>query len=109
MINASKRNKYDYVKLKDGAINTVAWAVKESFKRTVVFFPTPADFVITWYCPNKRKDKDNITAGQKYIFDGLQEIGLMKNDGWKEIGSVTHRFEIDKSNPRIEIEIREVG
>lgn len=107
MINASKRNKYAYVKMKDEAINSVAWAVKQSFKRTVVFIPSPADYIITWYCPNRKKDKDNVQAGVKFIFDGLQHIGLLKNDGWKEIGDVTHRMRVDKHNPRIEIEILE--
>lgn len=109
MINASKRNKYVYVKMKDEAINTVAWAVKESFTRTVVRWPAPADYVITWYCPDKRKDKDNIIAGQKFLFDALQHIGLIKNDGWKEIGSITHRFEVDRKNPRVEVEILEAS
>lgn len=65
-----------------------------------------ADFIITWYCADKRKDKDNIMAGQKFIFDGLVEAGVIKNDGWKEIGNVTHNFEVDKENPRIEVEIK---
>lgn len=47
-------------------------------------------------------------AGQKFIFDALQEIGFIKNDGWKQIRNVTHMFEVDKNNPRIEIEITEV-
>lgn len=64
---------------------------------------------ITWYCKNKRKDKDNIMAGQKFIFDGLQKAGVLSNDGWKQIGDVTHRFEVDKRNPRVEIVLQEVG
>lgn len=107
MINSSKRSKFAYVKMKNEAINSIMWAIKESIKRTTIYFPTPADFVITWYCPNKRKDKDNVIAGQKFIFDSLQEIGLLKNDGWKEIGSITHLFEIDKVNPRVEVIICE--
>ncbi|MFD0673941.1 RusA family crossover junction endodeoxyribonuclease [Cohnella sp. GCM10027633] len=107
MINASKRSKYVYVKMKDEAINVVGW----SFKRFMpgMIPPTKADYEFTWYCPNKRKDKDNIMAGQKFVFDALQHIGFIKNDGWKQIGSVTHRFEVDKNNPRIEVEIREVS
>lgn len=65
-----------------------------------------ADFIITWYCKDKRKDKDNIASGIKFILDGLVEAGVIPNDGWKEIGEVTHRFEVDKENPRIEVEIK---
>lgn len=64
-----------------------------------------ADFIIHWFCKNNRKDKDNIIAGQKFIFDGLVHAGVLPNDGWKEIGDITHRLQVDKNNPRIEVEI----
>ncbi len=64
-----------------------------------------ADFEITWYCKDKRKDKDNIVSGQKFIFDGLVNAGVIKNDGWSEIGDVSHKFGIDKKNPRIEVRL----
>jgi len=105
MINASKRNKYAYVAMKDQAINTVSW----EFKCMMIGQQAPerADYEFVWYCPNRRKDKDNIMAGQKFVFDGLQKMGWIKNDGWKQIGKVSHRFEVDKQNPRIEITITE--
>jgi Holliday junction resolvase RusA-like endonuclease len=70
---------------------------------------TKADFEITWYCKDKRKDKDNIMTGQKFIFDGLVKAEVMKNDGWGEVGNVSHFFQIDKENPRVEVVIRELG
>lgn len=102
MINASKRNKYVYVKMKDEAIRKVEWAAKASKLQPIT---DKHDYLITWYCPNKRKDKDNIVAGQKFIWDALQEIGILKNDGWKQIGRVTHEHVVDKDNPRIEVEL----
>lgn len=106
MINSSKRSKYEYVKLKDDAIIKIGWAIKQAKLK----LPNkPHDYTITWYCPSKRKDKDNIMGGQKFIFDALQEHGIIQNDGWKQIGDVNHRFRIDKENPRVEIEIKEVG
>lgn len=68
-----------------------------------------ADITITWICKDRRQDKDNIMGGQKFIFDGLIKSGRLKNDGWKEIRDVNHRFEVDKANPRVEIEILEVS
>jgi Holliday junction resolvase RusA-like endonuclease len=68
-----------------------------------------ADFEITWYCKDKRKDKDNIMTGQKFIFDGLVKAGVMDNDGWGEVGNVSHFFQVDKENPRVEVVIRELG
>jgi Holliday junction resolvase RusA-like endonuclease len=68
-----------------------------------------ANLTITWYCPNKRKDKDNIMAGTKFILDGLHAAKRIENDGWKQIRDITHRFEVDKLEPRVEIEIEELG
>jgi len=67
-----------------------------------------ADFIITWYCPDRRRDKDNIMSGTKFVLDGLKEAGIIQNDGWRHVRDITHKFEIDKHNPRIEVEIIEV-
>lgn len=67
-----------------------------------------ADFEIVWFCKDKRQDKDNIMAGQKFIFDGLVKSGILENDGWKQIGDVTHRFLVDSKNPRIQVNIKEL-
>lgn len=67
------------------------------------------DVAVTWYCKNRRKDKDNIAAGIKYILDGLQECGVLENDGWKQINDITHKFAVDELNPRVEVELTEVS
>lgn len=103
MINTSKASKYKYVSIKKTALRTVVLVASK-----LPILPK-ADYEITWYCPDKRKDKDNIMAGQKFIFDGLQAAGKLTNDGWGQIGKVTHDFKVDKINPRVEVEIREVS
>jgi len=66
------------------------------------------DFIFKHYRKNKQMNKDNIAGGaQKLVFDGLQLGGIIKNDGWSEIGNFTHKFYIDK-NERIEVEMEEV-
>lgn len=102
IIKASKSHYMAYSSMKKKYTELVQWSSKGL--KTV----NRADFTITWYCKNKRKDKDNITAGTKFIFDGLVDNGILKNDGWKEIGNVTHVFEVDKHEPRIVVEIHEV-
>lgn len=67
-----------------------------------------ADIAITWYEKNKRRDKDNISFGRKFIFDALQSMGILENDGWKQIRRITEQFEVDKNNPRIEILLKAV-
>ncbi|MGX7133113.1 RusA family crossover junction endodeoxyribonuclease [Enterococcus songbeiensis] len=65
----------------------------------------PLSLKITWYCKNKAKDKDNIAFALKFILDGMIKSGAISNDGWKEIGDFSHDFQVDKNNPRIEIEV----
>lgn len=79
----------------------VAWSCIASKLKPIEY---KADFKITWYCKNKRRDKDNIMSGQKFIFDGLQVAKIINNDGWSEIGNIYHIFEVDKEE-RIEVEI----
>lgn len=102
--DAARRNRYESAKLKKEYTELVAWCAKRArlprFDRV--------DLVITWYEPNQKRDKDNIMAGQKFILDGLVEAGVLPNDGWKQIGDVTHRFRVDQTNPRIEVELLEI-
>lgn len=62
-------------------------------------------FIITWYCTNRKTDKDGIMAGTKFILDGLVEAGKLENDGWKQIGHIQHQFKVDKENPRVEVKL----
>lgn len=102
IIDAAKSHWSVYRSMKEMNTNLVAWTAKK------LPHIDRAHVVITWHCKDKRKDKDNIMAGQKFIFDGLKEAGIIENDGWKQIGDVLHRFQVDANNPRIEIEIIEV-
>lgn len=100
IIDAAKGHWNNYRDMKRTYTDLVAWHAKKlpEIDR--------ADIIITWHCPNRRKDKDNITAGTKFILDGLQASGRMKNDGWSQIGDITHRFSVDKKNPRVEVELK---
>ena len=48
-------------------------------------------------------------TGQKFIIDGLVKAGVLKNDGWAQIGDLNHSFEVDKENPRIEVILEEIA
>jgi len=72
--------------------------------------PVPAASVVChWYCKDKRRNPDNIAAGVKFALDGLVHAGVLKNDGWSEVLELRHTFHVDKHNPRLEIELMEVG
>ena len=91
-----------YSKLKRINTDKVAWIAKTKIKEQF----SKIDLEITWICKDRRKDKDNIMAGGlKMILDGLVGAGAIPNDGWKHVGSITNHFEVDKNDPRIEIQI----
>ena len=104
MIEAARRNRYESAKMKKEYTELTAWYARSAglprFDRV--------DLVITWYEPNQKRDKDNIMAGQKFILDGLVEAGVLPNDGWKQIGKITHDCQVDRENPRVEVELIEV-
>ena len=103
IIEASKRHWASYSSMKRTYTSLVALYARKLPK------VEKADITITWVCKNRRQDPDNITAGTKFLMDGLVEAGVLENDGWKQIGDITHRFEVDKANPRVEIELSEVS
>jgi Holliday junction resolvase RusA-like endonuclease len=102
IIDASKSHWSVYRKMKEDYTNLVAWSIKD--KRPL----EKVNIIITWHCKDMRMDKDNIMAGQKMIFDGLVQAGVLKNDGWKEIGNIYHLFKIDKKNPRVHVRLIDI-
>lgn len=50
---------------------------------------------IEWHEENRKRDVDNIQSGQKYIFDALQEYGVLENDNQKHIRQIYHQIVID--------------
>lgn len=60
----------------------------------------------TWFRQDRRTDPDNIAFGVKFILDGLVMAGVLKNDGWKQVKAIKHRFVIGE--PKVEINIKEV-
>ena len=73
-----------------------------------VRFNTPIYIRYSFYCPNKKKDKDNISAYFHKVFqDALVERRIIPNDGWKEIEGFEDCFFVDSKAPRVEIEITE--
>lgn len=62
-----------------------------------------------YFEPNSRRDKDNISGYFHKVFqDALVQAGCIENDGWKYIKGMADYFDVDKGNPRIEVEINEV-
>ena len=106
MIDAAKQGKgkyQPYSMMKQTYTDMVAWLAKKLPKYQQV------NITITWYEPNEKRDPDNIMAGQKFILDGLVKAGTIPNDTRRYIKSITHIPELDRDNPRVEVEIQEIG
>ena len=48
---------------------------------------------------------DNIASAKKFVIDGLVEADILADDGWRQVSGFSDTFEIDKVNPRVEVEI----
>lgn len=106
MIAAAKKGKGKYQPysiMKQTYTDMVAWLAKMLPKYQQV------NIIITWYEPNEKRDPDNVMAGQKFILDGLVKAGTIPNDSRRYIKSITHIPELDRQNPRVEVEIIEIG
>lgn len=107
LINANKYSRYSGGALKNAWTARTGLAIKKQLgdqKLEGLYW-----FDFTWYRTSKRTDPDNIAgAGMKFIFDGCQKFNIMKNDGWKQVAGFSHSFKVDKENPRVEIEVKEV-
>lgn len=106
-IEAERTHRQKGAEMKRAAQRTVELCAKTQLRK---FHPTrPVWMKYTWYEPNKRRDKDNISSfGRKVIQDGFVKAGVLENDGWKNIEGFSDRFRVDEKRPRVEVEIIEV-
>jgi Holliday junction resolvase RusA-like endonuclease len=63
----------------------------------------------TFYWPDKRiRDQRNADASMKAAYDGIVDAGLVVNDDYAHMRGELPVFELDKTNPRVMIEISRV-
>lgn len=103
-ITAERTNRYKAASMKRQAEQVVTLAAKRHLRG--IKFDGPVTMCYTWYEPNRRRDKDNVSSfGRKVIQDALVRAGVLKNDGWAEIERFEDCFAVDAKHPRIEVEI----
>lgn len=106
-MDAERTNKYKAASMKKQAENVIGFMIKTQLQG--VEFTRPVVIRYSWIEPNRRRDKDNIAFAKKFIQDSLVKMGVLKNDGWKEIEYFTDAFAVDAKNPRVEVTIEEYG
>lgn len=100
-----KWNKGNQMKQKDQAV--IASYILEQLRK--VHIDKPVYLHYTYFCKNKKKDKDNISSYFHKVFqDALVHCGVIHNDSWHYITGFSDEFYIDNKNPRIEIIIEEM-
>ena len=105
-IRAERGNRYHAASLKKQTEDMIAACIAQQLRG--VRFDGPVKITYTWYEENRKRDKDNIAFGKKFVQDALVKSGVLANDGWQEIVSFADRFGIDKDNPRVEVTIETV-
>jgi Holliday junction resolvase RusA-like endonuclease len=104
-VNAERTHRFRATSIKkDETARVASECVVQKVKAVEKY---PVHIVYTWYSPNRRKDIDNVAFAKKFINDGLVDAGVLEGDGRKQVASFEDHFEIDKDNPRVEVEIQE--
>jgi len=90
-----------YSRMKKSVTDVVCWCAKEAKlepmdKVTILFY---------WKEKSMRKDPDGFTTGKKFICDGLVKAGVLPDDGWKYIMGFSDKWEVDKENPGVYVEL----
>ena len=104
-ISRQRGNKFGGARAKKEQSQLCALYIKQAMNKGLTVKHYPIDITFNWIMPNRMKDKDNICFSKKFILDAMQSAGLIKNDGWNEINDFKDRFKVDKSFPRVEVEI----
>jgi len=61
-----------------------------------------------WVEKSKKRDKDNIACGKKFILDALVQAGILHDDGWMHVTGFTDSFTVDALRPGVLVTLREV-
>ena len=80
-------------------------AIKKYLKGVHIDKPIKCVFHI--YSADKRHDRGNLcSAVEKSFLDALQTAKVISNDGWDDVMDSEFHTQLDKNNPRVEVEIR---
>ena len=103
IVTAAKQHFGTYSGMKQTFTDLVCWTAPRNHQ-----FAGPVKVSMEWYSKNRKRDPDNIMAGQKFIFDGLVNSKVILNDTQKYIVEIEHRFKVDSKNPRVIVEVEEI-
>lgn len=93
-------------KFKRNYQNIVCWEILDQKIKPML---SAVEINYLWIEPNMKRDWDNISGfGRKVINDALVEMRILKNDNQKHIKSISESFFLNRTKPRIIVELTEV-
>ena len=103
LISMAKRSPMEYFAEKKKWSRLVKlYALEQKFEPIT----EPAFFEFEILEPNRKRDPDNMCGGvQKFVFDALQDAGLLENDGWEQILAISHTWKVDHQ-PGVRLTVR---
>lgn len=102
-IDAERGNRYSAAKLKKQNMDD---AMKQLVGNKKAVIPCKIKFL--WITKDERVDADNVCFAKKFLLDSLVKKGVLKNDSRKYVKGFIDDFDVDKNDPRVEIEFLEV-
>ncbi|MCD2099600.1 RusA family crossover junction endodeoxyribonuclease [Rhodococcus qingshengii] len=90
---------------KKEAAEPVAWLVRQH----QIPMLERVDVTVTWFAPDaRRRDSDSLGPYCKAVLDALVAAQVLRDDDSRYVRQTAMRVEIDRTRPRIEIELKEV-
>ena len=106
-IKAERTNRYTAAKLKHKNQSWVCLCIKSQLRAKKI--AGAAYIHYHFYEPNAKRDWDNVSGyAHKVIQDALVECKVLKDDSQRYVVGFSDSFDIDRKNPRIEVEIEEL-
>jgi len=86
--------------------NAISASVDRSSEAGLPIFTKKVILWCRWMEGNKRRDPDNVFAGQKFILDAMVNLGVIKDDSQDYVAAIFHTLAIDRVKPRVEVMVR---
>lgn len=86
-IDACRQNRHAGAKLKKDTELFLMWQLSKLSP-----IDKPARYYFEWHEKTMRRDKDNVSFAQKFVFDALQKAGKLPNDNNKWVQGFEHDF-----------------
>jgi Holliday junction resolvase RusA-like endonuclease len=104
-IQKERSNRFMGAKLKKEATDLVTIQSKRYAGKITEY---PVAVIMNWYIkPNRGKyaDPDNVGFGAKFVLDGLVHAGVLEDDTFKQIESITHQFEWGGTEDKVVVQL----